>query len=190
MAVKTFAVGEVLTASDTNTYLNNGALVYVASKTWSSTTGAQQINGCFTSTYDNYRLVLVATGTSTSQSGVRMKLAANGTTANSAYYTQGLYIGAGGAAPVSYWDPNTTNGFWAGAFANLSGNGIIDLLSPNLAVRTHANVLLSAFGDTNLITSTNWNIHLTASAYDGVYVATESGGTWSGTLTVFGYRKA
>ena len=31
MAVKTFSTGEVLTASDTNTYLNNGGLVYITS---------------------------------------------------------------------------------------------------------------------------------------------------------------
>ncbi len=29
MAVKTFTTGEVLTAADTNTYLNNGGLVYI-----------------------------------------------------------------------------------------------------------------------------------------------------------------
>jgi hypothetical protein len=33
MAIKTFTTGEVLTASDTNTYLANSGLVYVKSQT-------------------------------------------------------------------------------------------------------------------------------------------------------------
>jgi hypothetical protein len=54
MAIKTFTTGEVLTASDTNTYLANSGLVYITSATLSATA----LDGIFTSDYDNYRIVI------------------------------------------------------------------------------------------------------------------------------------
>ena len=56
MAIKTFSTGEILTASDTNTYLANSGLVYVAKATLATNT--TDLVGCFSSTYDNYRIVL------------------------------------------------------------------------------------------------------------------------------------
>ena len=58
MAVKTFTTGEVLTAADTNTYLNNGGLVWI--KTATVTNAADSgtaFRSIFTSTYDAYRIV-------------------------------------------------------------------------------------------------------------------------------------
>jgi hypothetical protein len=56
MAVKTFTTGEVLTASDTNTYLNNGGLVYVSSGSFTNAATAD-ITG-FTTTYLTFRVVI------------------------------------------------------------------------------------------------------------------------------------
>jgi hypothetical protein len=64
MAIKTFTTGEVLTASDTNTYLANSGLVFVKSQ--AITSGSTVVvTDAFSSTYDNYRIVIdngVATG--------------------------------------------------------------------------------------------------------------------------------
>jgi hypothetical protein len=64
MAIKTFTTGEVLTASDTNTYLANSGLVYITSTTFS---GAATTNtdGCFSDKYDSYRLICNYTGSTT-----------------------------------------------------------------------------------------------------------------------------
>ena len=53
MAVKTFTTGEVLTASDTNTYLANAGLVYITS-TSVGTGGSLTVSNCFSATYNNY----------------------------------------------------------------------------------------------------------------------------------------
>ena len=66
MAIKTFSSGEVLTASDTNTYLNNGGLVYIAGGS-ATNTSALDVNSVFSSTYDNYRVVLQTASRSTLQ---------------------------------------------------------------------------------------------------------------------------
>jgi hypothetical protein len=54
MAIKTFTTGEVLTASDTNTYLANAGLVYITQANLSGS--AVNITSCFSATYDSYVL--------------------------------------------------------------------------------------------------------------------------------------
>lgn len=66
MAVKTFTSGEILTASDTNTYLNNGGLVYIAA-TSPSAASTPAIDGCFTSTYAHYFITYNLTSSLTGQ---------------------------------------------------------------------------------------------------------------------------
>jgi hypothetical protein len=56
MAIKTFTTGEVLTAADTNTYLANSGLVYVAAASFSAVTEIL-LDSVFTSTFRNYRLI-------------------------------------------------------------------------------------------------------------------------------------
>jgi hypothetical protein len=72
MAIKTFTTGEVLTASDTNTYLANAGLVYITSTAVSGSTVT--VSNCFDSTYDWYKVVLFVTGTVTgSDINIRMR---------------------------------------------------------------------------------------------------------------------
>jgi hypothetical protein len=58
MAVKTFSASEVLTASDTNTYLNNGGLVYISNTTITAGSPTATVSSCFSSTYDRYKIVI------------------------------------------------------------------------------------------------------------------------------------
>jgi hypothetical protein len=57
MAIKTFTTGEVLTAADTNTYLANSGLVYVASTTVGTGVSSVTVSSAFNSTYDNYKII-------------------------------------------------------------------------------------------------------------------------------------
>jgi len=66
MAIKTFASGEILTASDTNTFLTNSGLVYIA-QGFGINTSALDANSVFSSTYDNYRVVVQTASRSTLQ---------------------------------------------------------------------------------------------------------------------------
>jgi hypothetical protein len=58
MAIKTFTSGEVLTSADTNTYLANSGLVYIAEGSTSTSVLGLNFNNVFTSTYDNYRIMI------------------------------------------------------------------------------------------------------------------------------------
>jgi hypothetical protein len=69
MAIKTFTTGEVLTASDTNTYLANSGLIYVAGASFSGAVSFD-VTG-FTSDYLFYELRMSIAGASaTGVSGV------------------------------------------------------------------------------------------------------------------------
>jgi hypothetical protein len=64
MAIKTFTTGEVLTASDTNTYLANSGLTYITQGTVSANT-TLNFTSIFTSAYDNYRVVFTSSANQT-----------------------------------------------------------------------------------------------------------------------------
>jgi hypothetical protein len=89
MAVKTFTTGEVLTASDTNTYLANSGLVYVKSQTIGGVGVASvDITNAFSATYDNY--LVTVTDVDSSAAGPTARLTFGGV-AGSAYYGSMYY---------------------------------------------------------------------------------------------------
>ena len=87
MAVKTFTSGEVLTASDTNTYLNNGGLVYVKSQTIGSAVSSINVTSAFDSTYDIYAITVTG-GAGSTPAAWTLRLGATATN----YYNAGYVI--------------------------------------------------------------------------------------------------
>lgn len=65
MAIKTFTSGEVLTASDTNTYLANAGLVFIAESIITAGSSTVTVSNCFSNTYRRYKIMIeskVSTG--------------------------------------------------------------------------------------------------------------------------------
>lgn len=136
MAVKTFTTGETLTASDTNTYLNNGGLVYITSATASSgvTLG---INSCFNSTYDNYKIIISGLAGASGAMGVSLKLRASGTPSSTGYYYTG-FLAQYGVSTLQYETQANAASFVTGAVGdiNLYGGAEVTLYGPNFARTT------------------------------------------------------
>jgi hypothetical protein len=99
MAIKTFTTGELLTSADTNTYLANSGLVAIAPTTVAgsgvtvsnatvsfSGSSAVNVNGVFSSTYRNYK-VLINISTS-SQVILNYRLRVSGSDNNTGNYSQ------------------------------------------------------------------------------------------------------
>ena len=188
MAVKTFTTGEVLTASDTNTYLANAGLVYITSLTWSSTSNAQQINNCFTSTYDNYRITFTGIGNQSTPTGLNFRLV-DGTTPDSTanyYYTEMYQTTAG--TPSGYWSTGVGQ-MSMGRIGDNYNAFALDIFSPQTTNPTAFLVQATAFGNSNLYNGNAYGYKNTTTAYEGLYLYIGAG-TWAGTLTVMGYRKA
>ena len=89
MAIKTFTTGEVLTASDTNTYLANSGLVYVDGGSFTAA-ASFDVTGLST-TYVYYKLVFSATAGAAVN--VNAVLYDGATARNSLYYAGNGYAG-------------------------------------------------------------------------------------------------
>lgn len=187
MAIKTFTSGEVLTASDTNTYLANAGLVYVTSKTWTTTANAQQIDNCFTSTFANYRIVVSTIGSQASPDNIYLRLV-DGTTpiATTNYYN--LLIFNSTAGTTRNWLPSNAN-LYVGYVGNNSGQSVIDIFNPQVAQYTSGNVSWMGNGTGDFYAGTTAIFRNDTTQYEGIYLHIGSG-TWSGTATVYGYRQA
>jgi hypothetical protein len=137
MAIKTFTTGEVLTASDTNTYLANSGLVYVGAGTLSLTTSATNVTGVFSSTYKQYRVLLNVTARSTT-SRVDWRFI-NGTTPTSTGYYWGA-IGSDYAsnAPVYGQRSNNDNQWFGQLVVGTDGfsTTTVDIFNANKTVAT------------------------------------------------------
>jgi len=192
MAVKTFTTGEVLTASDTNTYLNNGGLVYITSTTASSSS-VVNIDNCFSATYTNYRVVVNVTG-ATSNGYLLYQDRVSSTNATSSYSSvfSGFYLSAGSAFQNIAGSQNTSTAI-VGSFDGASGSVgdmMFDVCAPYLAqyTSTHGQFAVTT-GNTGMYGGTCSAVHFVNTSYTGMSLSVASG-NFSGTITLYGYRKA
>ena len=187
MAVKTFITGEVLTASDTNTYLANSGLVYVTSKTLSGSSA--QIDSCFTSTYDAYRIIFTNLVFSAADS-MTLRLVTGTTPDTSAnYYSGRIGVGFAGTvngaanAAVSYWNPNIVG-------VTVAGGGNLEIFNPKNTAVTSFNSIGGDSRTTGDFYRAGGGYFNATTAFDGLWISTLSGSnTMTGTAVVYGYRK-
>jgi hypothetical protein len=186
------AIRSLGTAIDTslNTALGTKKAGMVLLNTTSfSAVASQSINTVFNSTYDNYKLLIRITASSTGNAH-RLRMRASGTDESGSNY-----FSAGG---FEYFNSSTLGGDnsnaidhfpLGGGTASATGTGyFLELLSPNLAQKTvFSKQGVGENGTYAYITQLN-GIHNLTTAYDGfsVYAST---GTITGTVSVYGYNK-
>lgn len=187
MAIKTFTTGEVLTASDTNTYLANAGLVYVASATFSAVSSVQ-INNCFTSTMDHYRIMYSGVGTTSGNDFIYGRLVDGTTPTTAANYYHGTAYSTTGSSWANGWVGSQTAWKWAFTGDNRS-QFALDLFDPQTTNKTtfSSQMFSSATGDA--LWGVFGGLYNTTTQFEGVQIYPGSG-TFTGTLTVYGYRKA
>ena len=181
MAIKTFTTGEVLTASDTNTYLANSGLVYVTSATVGTGVSSVTVSSCFSSTYDSYRIVWQG-GALSSACDVNISFGGN-TNNHYGFNIYGLYTGA----TVYGYNYNNAASFFAGGgdsgFATVCG----DAHNPNKASGTVWNCQSPS-------TSTafcSFSGRVNSAVQSTAFTLTPTAGTMTGgQVIVYGYRKA
>ena len=183
MAIKTFTTGEVLTASDTNTYLNNGGLVYIKEQTIGSAVSSVTVSSAFSTDYDNYRIVISGSVGSILSDNVVVTLGASTT----GYYGVLTYATYAGAANLCATDNNAARFTYAGNANNQVINTSFDLLSPFLAKYT--NIANAQWVPQNAAGVYN-GIHQVATSYTSFTFATLGSTMTGGKVFVYGYRKA
>lgn len=187
MAIKTFTTGEVLTASDTNTYLANSGWVYVNSGTFSASS-AVQVNSVFTSTYTNYKLVfhnlLLTAGTNSAI----IQLSAGGTPAGGTGYYSGSQYWTFAVTPASAAFGDSASASWGGLYLDsaVRSSAEFTLYNPAVAVATTQTYNTIAWSNSLRM---GGGIHNVATAYDGFRI-TPTSSTLNGTWSVYGQRNA
>ncbi len=192
MAIKTFTSGSVLTASDTNTYLNNGGLVYITEATASGTAAGLNIQSCFNSTYDNYRIEII-NGRSTLAANISFQMLTGATPVGGAGYSCGFVGLSSLGASTNVSNNSQASGFMFESFLNSeTGNtASFDIMNPFLARRTSligGSVCLNA-GLNGFNFRSGISHHENATSYDGIRIVA-SAGNITCTVRIYGYRQA
>ena len=195
MAVKTFTTGEVLTAADTNTYLANSGLVYISDTAFSASS-AVNVSNVFSSTYENYR-IMISWLQNTSPANLTMKLRDSGGDISTNYGSNmsGQYYNSGVSTFAGY--NNTANETQTSIFIGQSaatyyGYTLFDIFSPNLAVATVGQGQFYASNASATLTRVTTFAsfrHTAATACTG-FSLIPSAGTITGNVRLYGYRQA
>ena len=190
MAVKTFTTGEVLTAADTNTYLNNGGLVFVKQVTVGSAVSSVDVTSCFSSTYTNYRVVLNNVGGLTSGMNMGVRLLSGTTATTTGYYGILMYASVTVSSAYAGAVDNNASAF---SFVGSIGNGNVcttafDVFSPFATQQTNVGpcTFVKTVGATDIGYYTGGLYDTTS--YDGIRFLPNTGTMTGGTITVYGYR--
>ena len=136
------------------------------------------LNNCFSSAYDNYRIIGRIEAPSASDISVRFRAAGSDNLTASSYKAYRTYNPYSGPTVAN----ETLTSFYCGYFGADGGGFVLDVLSPNLAKRTNFNWM---GGDANYA-QFGIGIHTVASSFDGFTIF---GPTITGTISVYGYTK-
>jgi hypothetical protein len=193
MAIKTFTSGSVLTASDTNTFLANSGLVYIAEGSTSTSVLGLNFNNVFSSTYDNYRIVIDYFQPVTAARFVALQLRVGGvdTAANYTYAYRGLY--QDGTSADNFSGGPLVNFIDAGLFNSINtiplNSSVIDITAPNKTERTFFTVN-SIFYNSQFGTRNGMAVHNAATSFTGFSLYTNGGNMTTLRCKIYGYRQA
>lgn len=204
MAISLVAVGAKITAAITNSIIGvvnaqgltsviptsvagSGVSVGAAGKVTFTAATSVSVNGCFTSTYDNYRIMLeVPTVSATVTLTANLRSAGADTTA--ANYDLEVLQGtsstaaAAQAAAGASW---SVNGGVTGTVHDIT----FELKRPALALPTYGTLfsMVTQNPQTAPGVAVRGLSHRLSTAYDG-FTITPTGGTITGTIRIYGYN--
>lgn len=159
-----------------------GGFTLITSQSFTASS-AVNVNNCFTSAFDNYRVILTGQA-SASPTAIRLRMRLSGTDNSAATYsTRRQYNGTGSNPDVSATSAGVVE--WYPVDTHIL---TVDVTSPALVRNTG----WTANGMT-LVTASNpqdwisWGVHATATAFDG-FTVFPSTGNMTGSVRVYGYR--
>ena len=181
----TFVTGQVFTAADANLMANSG-LVYISGTT--TTAATIFLDGVFTSTYANYLVTFTSTNvTATGTLNFRVRASTTPLTANYRWGQTTYFYDAG--TTFNYSTASASSFPIAVSSGGSYGSGTLTILNPQLAQKTSMMTDGAADFSNYIGQSSRGHVNNTT-AYDGIQVYQDSGGTITGTLRVYGIRQA
>jgi hypothetical protein len=190
MAEQTFTSGQILTAAQMTTLQANTGLNYISSTSIPGGASTQNVAGCFTSTYDAYRIVIsnLVTSDSAYTNLITCKLSLAGTPSSASYIFGIVQVDMTVGTVSGFKSLVATTGM---PIAQGTGSKIgvaFDVINPAIATFT-AFPHVGFTGSTSGYANTGSGQHIASTAYDGFQIVAASGTLTSGTIAVFGYRK-
>jgi hypothetical protein len=154
--------------------------------TTTSAASTVTISNVFTSTYDNYKIFI--TGVSSTDNALLYQNALAGTPAGGTSYYYGQIYANNSTAPNIYQEYGIAH-IVCGTSNTTSTVSELTIARPALASST----FMQCQGTKTTTSSYNWQmitgLHTTTTAYDGFTIKT-SGGTFTGTIRVYGLRNS
>jgi hypothetical protein len=185
MADQTFTSGQILTAAQMTTLQQNIGLAWIATTTYTASS-APQVLGCFSSSYQNYKIVITHTGSASTTFSFQM-ISGTNTVDNGANYSGYGLSFSGAAADQGASGATSQKCGGHSSDGNIPNETIIDLANPNIAKRTQANIhAFDASGPSVLLLGTQVT---TTTQYTGIQLVPASGNI-TGTIRVYGYRNS
>jgi hypothetical protein len=182
MAVKTFAVGELATSADVNTYLANSGLVYVSSGSFATAASVDITN--ISSTFVYYKLVFSAIGSATA--GLQAVLYNGGTARNSLYYAgvgYADYTNSVGGANSS----NSTSYLWAGQVTTAYRAQTV--MEFRMKASEQFTFTLQAFEANTFRSIHSAGFRNATDAFDRIRITPSGGANMTGEWRLYGYRE-
>jgi len=184
MPLTTYTAGQVLTAASLNanfSFAAGNGMSLISATTIGTTVSSVTVSSAFSSTYDNYQIVV--SGGAPSGAGTNLELTLGATATG--YYSQ-LNYATYNNTPAAAGVANTTKFTYAGS--GYSGGLAMSCFvgSPNLAKATvvGAPLMSDGFGG-------NFNgILQNATQYTAFTITSSNGTLTGGTIYVYGYQKA
>lgn len=186
--------GQILTADSTaatgikwaTPAAATSALTLVKTQTIGSAVSSVTVTDAFSSTYDNY-LIIVSGGAGSASSGINLQFGSTTT----GYYSWELYGSYSGNTVNGFGQSNSTS---IGDFATTTANGhtgVAHVLSPNLAARTSFN---TAFGELDTIFYAGWKNGFVNNntQYTAFTLTPATGGVTmtGGIIRIYGYQNS
>lgn len=181
MAIKTFAVGELATAADVNTYLANSGLVYVSSGSF-TTASSFEATG-LTNDYTYFKLVFSA---NTSTTANYQAVLYNGATARNSLYYAGVGFAAYDNTVGGANSSNNASFFYAGQGTSAyRSQTVIEFRRKTSEQFTFT---LQAFEANTFRSIHSAGFRNATDAFDRIRI-TPSAGTATGEWRLYGYRE-
>lgn len=145
------------------------------------------VNGCFSSNYENYR-VIITTSAVSANNNLLFRFRASGTDSSTSYYWGANFVLATGSMSFSNGNNATSlNVAFGGTTFEEVGQIVMDINGVNVARQTVATFTDVRHDSAATVSRTGGLLHSVATAYDG-FTYSCSTGTITGKATIYGYN--
>jgi len=169
----------------TPTSVVNGTIGATGAVTFSGVTSVS-LNGCFSSTYDNYLINFVSTGSTSSTFYLRLRAAGTDSSTGIYHWAAGRFRSDGVASNTN----NNADTGGAFAYSEQAFATTINMFTPYLLQKTSFTASASSGTSGNLSYSGTYStLHEnTTTAYDGITIYNANTASMTGTVRVYGYK--